>query len=100
MFNQKILQYLCKKCGTILKELDTSISSILPNREECPICKSLPSSTLIKRNYDERTHLFSQPPQRQEPLPKFRTAYELNYKTDTLAFGIEKQTQLYFNISI
>ena len=94
MFNQKILQYLCKKCGTILKELDTSISSILPNREECPICKSLLSSTLIKRNYDERTHLFSQPPQRQEPLPKFRTAYELNYKTDTLTFGIEKLDNL------
>ncbi len=90
MFNQKTLQYLCGKCGTILKELDSSINNISTNSEECPICRSLLSSTLIKRNYDERTHLFSQSSRRQESLLKFRTAYELNYKGDTLDFGIEK----------
>jgi len=94
MFNQNILQYLCKECGTILKELDTSISNLWSNKEECPICRSLLSNTLIKRNYDKRIHLFSQSPQRQEPLPKFRTAYELNYKTDALSCGIEKLDNL------
>ena len=94
MFNQKTLQYLCKKCGTILKELGTPINNILSNRDECPICGSLLSSTLIERNYYKRTHLFSQPSQGQKPLLKFRTAYELNYKTDTLDFGIEKLDNL------
>lgn len=94
MFNQKLLQYLCKKCGTILKELDRPINNILSSSEECPICRSLLSRTLIKKNYNESTHLFSQLPQQQEPLPKFRRAYELNYNADTLAFGIEKLDSL------
>lgn len=96
MFNQK-LQYLCDKCGTVLKELDTLVNNnILSNEEECPTCRSLLSSTLIKRNYNKRSLLFSQLSQRQEePLPKFRTAYEINKNNiDRLGFDIKKLDNL------
>jgi hypothetical protein len=95
MFNQK-LQYLCKRCGTVLKELDTPIYNVLSNEEECPTCRSLLSSTLIKRNYNEGSLLFSQLSQRQEePLPKFGTAYEINKNNiDRLGFDIKKLDNL------
>ena len=67
-------QYLCSKCGSILKETDAKIeiSTVI---EDCPKCGAFLAGTLTKRNTAE-TEL-------QQKLPQFQRAYDLTrFKID------------------
>lgn len=65
-------QYLCAKCGSILKETNANIE-ISAITEECPNCGAFLANTLTKRNNR----------QVETALPKFQTAYDLTqFKID------------------
>lgn len=67
-------QYICSKCGSVLKETDMQIelSAII---EDCPNCGAFLANTLTKRN-NTKAEL-------ELGLPKFQTAYDLTrFKID------------------
>jgi DNA-directed RNA polymerase subunit RPC12/RpoP len=66
-------QYLCTRCGSILKETNEQIeiSTVI---EDCPKCGAFLASTLEKRN--KETEL-------EPKIPRFQTAYDLcRFKID------------------
>lgn len=70
-------QYLCAKCGSILKETNANIEISTVN-EDCPNCGALLSNSLKKQTKIAETTLSS--------APKFQTAFDLT----RFKFGIKE----------
>jgi hypothetical protein len=85
--NSTLLQYVCSKCSTLLKETYESFDNsrfLINPAEECPTCGSLLSKTLkreLKSKSEQQLLLQQQQNNIQQlstfpSLPKFQTAYE------------------------
>lgn len=69
-------QYLCSKCGSILRETDEDIE-IGSVTEDCPSCGTILAHSLTRRSIDPKPVM---------QVPKLQTAYDLL----RFSFGIEK----------
>ena len=108
-FGRQLSQYICSKCGLLLKETEKQIvddnNNIIRSSslsEECSKCGSLLSKTLkrieLKSAVEERqqSNIIIRPHSLSSPspslsFPKFQTAYEqFSSRSNRLTFDIEK----------
>jgi hypothetical protein len=86
--NNQVLQYLCSKCNTVLKEIVESKEeeiqsaiSYFSKKEECPKCGLRLANSLLKRKYQliqDPNNTINKQQLSLLPHPKFRTAYNIN----------------------
>jgi hypothetical protein len=86
--NNQVLQYLCSKCNTVLKEIVESKEeeiqsaiSYFSKKEECPKCGLRLANSLLKRKYQliqDPNNTINKQQLSLLPHPKFQTAYDIN----------------------
>jgi hypothetical protein len=106
--NNQVLQYLCSKCNTVLKEIveskEEEIQSAIAyfsKKEECPKCGLRLANSLLKRKYQliqDPNNTINKQQLSLLPHPKFQTAYDILEINNRLTLDIQQinPSLLYF----